>query len=353
MDVRAVLIVAAILGIFAVVIIGLGTALVPLLISFGLAYLLFPVIKKIEKLGVKRHFTVSGVFLVMSLFVFLILLIFIPGLFSDAKSFLKELPENSTKMIDKVEGIAADYGYRLDFSKEGLKTFVMEHTSDISGDMLKGLTSALKGVFTNALHWFLAILNLFLIPLFFFYVINDFEKLTRGLKSYIPPSLLPQLAHYTKLANEVLSGYIRGQLLVASILSLLYAIGLTLVGLRFGFLIGVISGMISIIPYAGFTLGFLTSIMIGLANYSGMGSLVGIVVVFVVVQSLEGTIITPKLVGNKVGLSAFATMLALIIGGNLFGLVGMLIAIPLTAVLKTILIDLKTEYQNLDVYKGT
>lgn len=352
MDVRAILIVASILGLFSVVIIGLGSALVPLLISFGLAYLLFPIIKKIEHLGVKRHFTVAGVFLFLSLFVFLILLLFVPGLFSDAKVFLQELPENTAKVLDKIEGLASDYGYHLDFSKEGIKAFVIDHTSDISGDLLKGLSTTIKGIFTNALHWLLAILNLFLIPLFFFYVINDFEKLSKGLKSYVPPAFLPKLSHYLCLGNEVLSGYIRGQLLVAAILSLLYSIGLALVGLRFGFLIGLISGMISIIPYAGFTLGFLTSIMIGFANYDGMGTIIGVIIVFAVVQALEGTIITPKLVGNKVGLSAFATMLALIVGGNLFGLVGMLIAIPLTAVLKTILIDLKKEYQNLNVYKA-
>jgi predicted PurR-regulated permease PerM len=321
------------------------------MISFGLAYLLFPIIKKIEKLGIKRHYTVSAVFLLVSLFVFLILLIFVPDLLTDAKTFLKELPENSTKLLDRFEQIAADYGYQIDFSKEGLKAFVMEHTSDISGDLLKNISITIKDIFTNTLHWLLAILNLFLIPLFFFYVINDFEKLSRGLKSFIPPIFLPKFNHYLSLGNDVLSGYIRGQLLVAAILSLLYGIGLSIIGLRFGFLIGFITGLISIIPYAGFTLGFLTSLMIGFAYYDGLHTIVGIIIVFGIVQTLESTVITPRLVGNKVGLSAFATMLALIVGGNLFGLVGMLIAIPLTAVLKTILIDLKKEYHKLDVFK--
>jgi predicted PurR-regulated permease PerM len=152
------------------------------------------------------------------------------------------------------------------------------------------------------------------------------------------------------MADNVLSGYIRGQLLVAAILSLLYGIGLAVVGLRFGFAIGFLAGWLSVIPYVGFSFGFLTSMMIGIANYQGVGQLMGVVAVFLVVQGLEGTVITPKLVGNKVGLSALATMLSLIIGGNLFGLVGMLIAIPVAGTLKIVLVDIKDEYTKLDFY---
>lgn len=351
MDIRAIVIIAAMLGLLYLVIVGLGSALVPLLIAFGLAYLLFPLIKKIEKFGIKRHYTVSGVFLLLTLIGSLLFLTIVPELYSDAKNFLQELPDNTIKVIDKLEIIAGDYGYRSDISKESLKAFIIGHTSDVSGSFLKGVGSTISGVFTSGTHWLLLILNIFLIPLFFFYMVNDFEKLSNGLKSYIPLSMLPKISHYSKLGNEVLSGYIRGQLLVAVILSVLYGVGLFIAGVRFGILIGFVSGLISIIPYAGFTLGFLAAIMIGLANYNGMGPIIGILIVFVVVQTLEGTIITPKLVGNKVGLSAFATMLALIVGGNLFGIVGMLVAIPLTAVLKTILVDLKKEYQNLDIYK--
>jgi predicted PurR-regulated permease PerM len=134
---------------------------------------------------------------------------------------------------------------------------------------------------------------------------------------------------------------------VAGILSLLYAIGLTLIGLKFGFLIGLLSGFLSIIPYAGFTIGFTVSLLIGAANYEQLSSLFGVVAVFSVVQSLEGTLITPKLVGNKVGLSSLTTMLALIIGGNLLGIIGMLIAIPIAAILKNITLELKTEFLKL------
>jgi len=182
--------------------------------------------------------------------------------------------------------------------------------------------------------------------------IHDYEKISKEVKSFVPKSIQPKISHYIALSNTVLSGYIRGQLMVAFALAILYAVGLSAVGLKFGALIGIASGLISIIPYAGFTLGFLTAIIMALSNYSGMDQIFGIVAVFVIVQALEGIIITPKLVGDKVGLSAFATMLVLIIGGNLFGLMGMLIAIPLAAIIKSLIGELKAEYQQLNFYKS-
>ena len=108
----------------------------------------------------------------------------------------------------------------------------------------------------------------------------------------------------------------------------------------------------SIIPYVGFTLGFLTALMVSFANFTGWGTIFAIASAFLVIQALEGFLITPKLVGNKVGLSAFATMLSLIIGGNLFGLVGVLLAIPAAATLKFIVSDLKNEIQKKELYSG-
>ncbi len=351
MDFRGSLVIAALLGFLWIIVVGLGTALTPLVVAFCLAYLLFPLIRKIELLGVKRHFTVVGVFVFISLFSVLLAVSIVPDLITDSLNFVREMPQTAASFIDRIEDFASDYGYEVQINKETVKTFVIEHTSEISSTLLKGVTGAFKGLFSNAFHWLLAILNLFLIPLFFFYVINDYEAISASFKFFIPPSIRPKINRYLKLTNDVLSGYIRGQLLVAGLLSLLYGLGLTIVGLKFGFLIGFVSGLLSIIPYAGFTIGFLTSLVVGLSHYSGLGPIIGIIAVFTIVQALEGTVITPRLVGNKVGLSALATMLALIIGGNLLGLGGMLIAIPLTAVLKNLIVELKKEYQNLDIYK--
>jgi predicted PurR-regulated permease PerM len=353
MDLRGLFVVASLFGLFVTVIFGLGSALGPLLIAFALAYLLFPVIRKIEHLGMKRHYTVVMLFGILTFFSVLILALGLPALMNETQDLLEELPQSAALLIDKTENLAGELGYELHLNKDTLKTYVVEHTSQISGALLKGVSEFFRSFFTNALKWLLSLLNLFLIPLFFFYLINDYESIAKGFSNLIPPAWRPKLRRYLDLTNEVLSGYIRGQLLVAVIMGLLYGIGLWVVGLRFGFVIGFISGLMSIIPYAGSTVGFATAMTIGLTHFQGMASIVGVALVFIIVQALEGTIITPRLVGNKVGLSALATMLALIIGGNLLGLLGMLVAIPLTAVLKSVTRELIKEYQQLDLYRQT
>ena len=336
----------------ALVLFGLGGALVPLLIAFGLAYLNYPLIRAMEKRGLARHYAVSGVFALITVVLVILLILVIPGLVEDTKRFLNELPQTSAVAIDKVEQISTQFGFPIEISKQGLKEFLTEHASDISGDFLKSSSLFLGGIFSNFFSALLAILNLFLIPLFFFHLINRYESLLGSVYDLVPQPWRRQFSRYIQLANTVLTGYIRGQLLVALILAFLYAIGLSAIGLQFGILIGLATGLLSVIPYVGSILGFCAAMAIALANYSGFGSISLVILVFVIVQALEGIVITPKLVGDKVGLSALSTMLALIIGGNLFGVAGMIIAIPMAAILKNVLLDLKREYRSLKFFNG-
>ena len=348
---KGLLVVVALLAIAWFILKGLGSALSPLLFAFCLAYLLFPIILRIEKLGIKRYITVSLFFVVFILLSTTFFALLIPNLITETSDFLQELPQTATALIDRIKSLASDYGYELTINSESVKKFVIEHTAEISGPLAKGLSAIVKIIFPNALRWLLGLLNLFLIPLFFFYLINDYEKIIQHLQSYVPPSWRPRITHYIEMSNDVLKGYIRGQLIVAGILSMLYGFGLLLVGVRFGFLIGFISGWLSLIPYAGFTIGLLTSLGVALAHQAGLATFIGIGIVFGLTQTLEGTIITPRLVGNKVGLSALTTMLCLIAGGNLAGVLGMLVAIPCTAVLKNMIVELSKEYRKLEIYK--
>lgn len=346
---------AAILSLLALLFIilwGLGDTLVPLIFSFTLAYLFFPVVKNLEKKGVNRNTSVAVLLTFVLLLSLGILATFLPSLINESESFIKELPENSTQALEKVENVFESFGYKVDLSKDSIKSYLKEHTTEISKGVLKSVAKAMKSSFSGIAKILVSILNLFLIPLFFFYITNDFEKISKKMKAFIPKSIQPKMNHYLSLSNEVLSGYIRGQLLVAIILSLLYATGLYAVGLKFGILIGLLSGLICIIPYAGFFLGFGTAILIALANYTDINQIIGIIAIYSIIQGIEGTLITPNLVGNKVGLSALTTMLALIVGGNLFGLIGMLIAIPVAAILKSIMKELFKEYQNSSFYKA-
>lgn len=350
-SVRTTVILVSLLAVIFFLVWGLGSARLPLLISFALAYLVFPLIQKVEKKGVSRQWAVLGAFVIYLIGCALTLALVIPVLWSDAQEMAAEFPTMASRGIEKLEGFLSEFGIAAPLSQSEIRLYIESHLSELASSVLKGFTSSFRDVFANSLRWILAVLNLFLIPLFFFYVINDFEKISRELKSFIPKSVRPRVSHYFRLCNRVLSGYIRGQLIVALILGVLYSVGLTVIGLRFGLLIGMVTGIVSIIPYVGFSLGFVTALLVALTHASGMGVIIGVVVVFLVVQALEGTVITPKFVGDQVGLSSLATILSLIIGGNVFGLTGIIVAIPAAAVLKAVIWDLKEEYQKLDIYQ--
>lgn len=329
--------------IFAVMMIGLGETLSPLLIAFGLAYLIFPIIRFLEQKNINRHVAVGMVFTLIVVVLISAILIVLPGLVADAQVFFQELPVNAMKAINKIEEWSAELGYPITINRQNVKAMVVENASIFSSNSLKALSALMKGAFTNLMGVLLALLNLFLIPLFFFYVINDYEKISAEIKAFIPRVMHGKMEQYAGMLNQVLSGYIRGQLMVAFILGILYATGLSLVGLKFGLLIGFATGLLSIIPYVGFTIGVIASLIVALSNFTGIEVVFGVMAVFLVVQTLESFWITPKLVGNKVGLSAFATILALIIGGNILGFIGMLVAIPVASVLKVIILDFRRE----------
>ena len=330
------------------VIIGLGGALFPLILAFGLAYLLFPLIKAIEKRGFKREYAILSVFLLNCILVCLFAVILFPRIFEELKFFITELPQTSAKTVEKIEMLFQKFGVTLDISKQGLKEYLDEHSNAIP----ENITKFLKGIFSNFANIVLISLNFILLPLFFFHIIINFEHISKELKSLIPLNWLEKFNEYVRLSDTILSGYIRGQILVATILAALYSIGFSIVGLRFGLLIGILTGLLSIIPYVGPVFGFVCAIIITMTNFTGFGPVVSLIVVFAVIQALESFIITPKLVGDKVGLGALSTILALIIGGNLFGFIGMIVAIPLAAIMQKILKDLKAEYVKLNFYRG-
>lgn len=331
----------------AVIIIGLGYAFEPFLISFVLAYLFFPLIKKLESAGINRIAAVSFILLVLVVAVVFVVMAVLPGMLRESSDFLRELPENLVKALNMAEKIAAKAHITLDLSGKGTEELIRGQVSKLSADALAKATGAISGVFTNIFKWLLAILNILIIPLFFFFMMMDYEKVRDEIKSYIPVKYLPLAHEYMVRINRILSGYVRGKLVVALVLGLLYGIGLEVIGLKYGFLIGFGSGILSIIPYVGSLIGFAAAVVMGLAYYSGLGLLAGVVIVFTAAQLVESYIITPKLVGDSVGLSAFVIILSIIIGGNLMGVTGILLAIPAAAILKFILVDLKKEYQIL------
>lgn len=321
----------------ALVIYGLGDSRWVLLLSAALAYLAFPFVRLLERRGLRREVaTLAVLFFVVSPGTVLTLSL-IPVFADDVVLFFRALPNDLAAALQKFDDTARAWGVRIPVDQENWRAFALEHLESLSVDVVKSVTGFAKDSFfslTSAILW---ILNLILVPLFFFYVVVDFERWERQLGKLVPAAMKPAFSRFLELADRTFNSYLRGQLLTCLVLAALYGTGLQLVGLRFGWLIGVLTGVFSFIPYVGFGLGFVSGLIVALATHLPPVTIGLLIVVMVGVQLLESFYITPRLVGESVGLSPLEALIALIVCGNLFGFFGLLFALPIAALAKEVL----------------
>ncbi len=325
--------------------------LTPFLIALGLAYLFDPMVDRLEKFGLSRTWGVVAVFALFTLIVMALLLVLVPML---ARQLVR-LYELAPQMLDWLQHTAmpwaqAKLGLNDGFWKfDKVKAAISEHmgqTTDIVGVVLSQATAS--GL---ALIGFLA--NLVLIPVVSFYLLRDWDLMMAKIRSLLPRDNEERIVSLAGECHEVLGAFVRGQLLVMVALGVIYAAGLMLVGLELGLLIGLIAGLAAIVPYMGFVIGIGAALIAGLFQFGGdLYPMVGIVAVFMVGQALEGMVLTPLLVGDRIGLHPVAVIFAILAGGELFGFTGVLLALPLAAVIMVLVRHLKDLYKDSQMYSG-
>lgn len=341
-----------ILGCLALIFWGLGAAKVPLLIATFLTYLLLPIAKRLEERGIPRVFAVAVAILLSSILGVALVGVVIPILVEDLKMFVAALPGIAEDSIRHLQSFAAGLGVDLAVDQAEFTEKARAALGEIPIDALKFFGTSFGRAFSGAVGVLLSILNLLLIPIFFFHLMMDSDRLVGSARALIPPRHRRWFDSVLARANDIIGAYFRGQLLVAIVLGLLYGTGFWAVGTPFGFLIGLLTGFLNVIPYAGPLIGLSLATAVALANFDGYGSLLGVWAVFAVVQGLESFVITPKIVGDRVGLNALETMLSLIIGGNLGGFVGMLVAVPVAGIAKMIFLETRRAYFESSLYTG-
>lgn len=327
-------------AIFGVIIYGLGSSLVPLLLAGIGALLCAPYINWLKTKGIKKPY--STILIIIGVFIPIIIsnAILIPIFLREAKEFLAVLPGNMTKLLDQIEVWAVAIGVSLDYSRQDVLELVNTHSVELSNSIVKMLTASIKESAGNITQVILTVLNVFLIPIFFFYLVSENSYWRASLKAFIPREHHDRILRTLEKSIEILKLYLKGQVLACIILAIIYGVGLQLVGLKFGILIGMVTGLLSFIPYVGFSMGLVLGLIVAFSMGAGLGFVTLVFGVFMIGQSLESFIITPKLVGSNVGLTALESILILIIFGNLFGFIGMFVAIPAGAIIKVAL----TEY---------
>ncbi|MCL8330792.1 AI-2E family transporter [Pseudomonas juntendi] len=327
----------------------LHNILTPFLIGILLAYLADPLVDWLERRGLSRTWGVVVVFALFTLLFMALLLVLVPML---AKQLVR-LYELAPQMLDWLQHVALPWvqqrlGLADGFWKfDKIKSAISEHmgqTTDIVGVVLSQATAS-----SLALIAWLA--NMVMIPVVGFYLLRDWDLMMAKLCSLLPRQHEPQIVGLAGECHEVLGAFVRGQLLVMVALGIIYSVGLMLVGLELGLLIGMLAGLAAIVPYMGFIIGIGAALVAGLFQFGGdLYPMLGIVAVFVIGQALEGMVLTPLLVGDRIGLHPVAVIFAILAGGELFGFTGVLLALPVAAVIMVLLRHVHDLYKESDMY---
>lgn len=328
----------------------LSPILTPFLIAALLAYLLDPVADRLELRGFSRTSAVVVVFSIGFLVLLLVLLLIIPIIETQLRHFLDVLP-NYVSWGMSTLGPFLEKNFNIDlsiFEVERFKSIITSNWRSTGGVVKSTLQAVSKSGFV-IVNW---LANLALIPLIGFYLLRDWDRLVAYLQSLLPRSVEPIVSKLSKSSDEVLSAFLRGQLSVMLTLSVIYAVGLSLVGLEFGVLIGIIAGLVSFVPYLGVIIGLLLASLAVIFQTQSIGDLLGVFAVFGVGQVVESFILTPVLVGDKIGLHPVTVIFAIMAGGELFGFVGVLLALPVTAVIAVVLRHMISTYRQSQFYNS-
>lgn len=339
----------AVLALGLLIIYQLLPILTPFLVSILLAYMGDPVVDFLERYKVPRTVGVIAVFVLVSLIMLVLLLVLVPMIGRQLVSLYGLTPQ----LIDWLQGSALPWlqlqlgiSAKID-SLDSIKQMFSENlgkTTDVMQMLLAKITAS-SVVF---LGW---LANMLLIPVVTFYLLRDWDILVAKLRRLLPRKNEKLVVNLIAECHEVLGAFMRGQLLVMLALGVVYAAGLMVLGLELGLLIGLLAGLASLVPYMGFIVGIGAALIAGLFQF-GLDPylLLGIVAVFAVGQALESMLLTPLLVGDRIGLHPVAVIFAILAGGQLFGFTGVLLALPVAAVIMVLLRHLYTLYTDSNMY---
>ncbi|WP_333680359.1 AI-2E family transporter [Dyella sp.] len=322
----------------------LAPVLMPFAVAAMLAYLSDPLADRLERLGLGRTLAVSIVFVVLILAIAAALLLLVPLIARQVENLVQNFP----RYLEWGRDTALPWlqaKLHLDpkaFDAERLVDQIKEHLGSI-GTVLGTISRSSVSV----VAW---LTNLVLIPVVWFYLLRDWDRLVAWIDRMLPRSVQPTVEHLARESDAVLGAFVRGQLLVMLALAIYYGVALTLVGISVGPLIGMVAGLLSFVPYLGFITGFAAAIIASLVQHGDWANLLMVVGVFVVGQLLEGYVLVPRLVGEKIGLHPVAVIFAVLAGGYLFGFLGVLLALPAASVILVLLRYLAQRYRLSDLY---
>ncbi len=329
----------------------LAPVLTPFVTAALLAYLGDPLVDWLEARGLSRTLAVVLVFVLLFLLVIALLLLLLPALAAQVGRLVEALPA----YLDWVElHVVPWLGATLGVDLPSLDWSAIEQAIQAHWRKVGGVAASVVKVVSQSGMVLLAWLaNLVLIPVVLFYLLRDWDILVANIRGLLPRRLEPTVAGLAKESDEVLGAFLRGQVMVMLALGTVYSLGLLWVGLDLALLLGSIAGLVSFVPYLGFILGIALAGVAALMQFHDVIYLLYVAGVFAVGQVLESVVFTPWFVGDRIGLHPVAVIFAVMAGGQLYGFIGILLALPVAAVVMVLLRYVHRRYTESELYSSS
>jgi predicted PurR-regulated permease PerM len=348
--VRLAIIAAAVVGAVLALLWLLRAALTPLAVAFAIAYLFDPLIDRFESRGIGRRL---AIFLLLAL-VILALLAFaflvIPRLIVEIASLSASLPGYLERFLDRTvprieEMLGIQLPHTLGEGLQHLRTGGFQVVLDTARTTLERAVGLVTGTVS-------ALVGALVVPVIAYYLLAQFDEIKNGILRMVPRDYQRRVAAKSAVVDRLVSGFLRGQLIVCLCLGFLYAVGFSAIGVDLAVGIGVAAGMLAIIPYVGSAFALGSASLLCLLEFGVDVHLALVAIWYVVVQTLEGFVLVPRIVGGSIGMHPVTVIVALLIGGDLLGFLGLIVAVPLAAVVQVFVRDGIAAYRRSPLYAG-
>jgi predicted PurR-regulated permease PerM len=343
---------SAIALVATLVLLALGPVVTPFAVAAVLAYALTPVVNRMDAWGGSRMPRVAAVVIVEVLFILLalgLMLLIVPILAKEIPLMREQAPVLVDKLTVWLQPLLTQFGVQVSLDFSSIKALLLEYLNANFSDAAGSLLSSLKLGGSVALT---VIGNAVLIPVALFYLLMDWSRVVGLVMELVPKRARASVNSFTTEADSVLGQYLRGQFLVMIIMAVFYSVGMFLFGLDLALPIGLFTGLAMFVPYLGFGLGLILATLAGLLQFASIKAVVMVAVVFGIGQVIESLFLTPRLVGQRIGLHPLAVIFALLAFGQLFGFVGVLVALPASAVLVVAIRRVRASYLDSKLYHG-
>jgi predicted PurR-regulated permease PerM len=330
----------------------LGAVLTPFIIAGVLAYALTPLVDRLDEVGrgrMPRLLAVIVVELLLILVLIGLVLLIAPILVKEIPLVREQLPVLFDRLNASLTPWLEQYGVYVPLDLESLKTRLLDYLNDNYDAAVASVLSTQKVGGSQAIN---VVAYTLLVPVALFYLLLDWKAFVARIVELVPPRARPAFDSFTAEADQVLGQYLRGQLLVMLTMGIYYSTGLALFGLDLALPIGLFTGLAMFVPYVGFGIGLIMALMAGFLQFASAKALVMVAVVYGSGQVIEGFYLTPKLVGTRIGLHPLLVIFALLAFAQLFGFVGVLVALPASAVLLVAIRRLRAGYIRSNLYQS-